>query len=44
MGVFIYVFLGQAEHQETKMDDIRALTLKRAWVARPGLVAAHVLF
>jgi hypothetical protein len=36
-GVFIYAFLGQAAHQETKMDNIGALRLKRAWVARPGL-------
>jgi hypothetical protein len=39
-GVFISDILGQAEHQETKMDGIGGSSLKRAWVARPGLVAA----
>jgi hypothetical protein len=44
MGVFIYAFLGQAERQEMKMDDIRAPRPKRAWVARPGQGSVpHVL-
>jgi hypothetical protein len=30
MGVFIYAFLGQAEREEMKMDDIGAPSLKRA--------------
>jgi hypothetical protein len=44
-GVFTYAFLGQAEHEEMKMDGIGGSTLKRAWVAWPGLVAVPpVLF
>jgi hypothetical protein len=35
-GVFIYVFLGQAEHLEMKMDGIGGPRLKRAWVAWLG--------
>jgi hypothetical protein len=30
------MFLGQAEHLETKMDDIGGSRPKRGWVARPG--------
>jgi hypothetical protein len=40
-GLYIVVF-GQAEHQETKMDDIRASMLKQAWVARPRLGSCHL--
>jgi hypothetical protein len=35
-GVFIHAFLGQAEHQETKMDIIGGSRTKRARLARPG--------
>jgi hypothetical protein len=28
--------LGQAEHVETKIDDVGGSRMKRAWVARPG--------
>jgi hypothetical protein len=33
--VFIEVFLGQAERQETNMDKIGGSRPKRTWVARP---------